>query len=458
MSKIKKLVVAIIGGGGREHVLAEWYGKSERVERLVLIPGNPFIKDSIEKQFGKKTTIYPQFKTSQKNEILQVIHDERVDFVDVAQDNGIEAGVADATRKLGIPTVGPGRLAGEIEWGKDFLRKQGKDWGINQPDFTVWKDEKAAIAYLKGEEDKAYFVKAAGLAEGKGALPAENREEAIEKIKQLRMQFPQAASTFLLEEWLRNEDGTAGEEFSHFVLSDGKTFQFIRNGMDYKRAFDHDEGENTGSMGSNSPTNLLSQKQVEEVDEKITRPIIQGLAKMGRAYKGWLYISGMKIKRGGEEQIYVIETNARLGDPEAQVIIPAIQNDAIEIGLAVSEGTLDKLAIQRDKKVRVVVAFASKGYPGNYSAVKGKEVIGFSEARNVQGVSVYGAGLGLIDEKYVVAGGRLLYVVGEGKTLKEAQKKAYQGAQYLKVEGENGENLGFMRTDIGSKDLKRTSW
>ncbi|MCL5090424.1 MAG: phosphoribosylamine--glycine ligase, partial [Patescibacteria group bacterium] len=287
------------------------------------------------------------------------------------------------------------------------------------------------------------------LAEGKGALPAENNNEARERILEMA-KFKEAGEVFLVEEWLTGDE-EKGEEFSSFAFCDGKNFQMIGNAQDHKRANNFDEGENTGGMGCSSPPLVLTKEIEKEIKEKIFSKVLKGLASEGRAYQGVLYLGGMIIKKKGKLCPYIIEFNARWGDPEAQVLLPGLKNDLYEVGVALSQGKIHQLKINHDHKARVVVAAASKGYPGDYSQVKGKEVFGLEEVSKIAGVRLYGAGVKKEGCHFYANGGRLFYLVGEGKNVIEARSKVYEAMAKVYIEGNN---LHY-RTDIGWRDVGR---
>ncbi|MCJ7804309.1 phosphoribosylamine--glycine ligase, partial [Patescibacteria group bacterium] len=361
----------------------------------------------------------------------------------------VEVGLVDVLTKKGIPVIGPTRKAGQIEWDKAWAREFGERHKLPQPSFKICFSEREGINYLKKQANQSWFIKAAYLAEGKGALPAKNNKEAIEKVKEMK-RFGKSGKVFLIEKWLKGEDGFS-EEFSTFVFSDGENYKMIGSAQDHKRANNFDEGENTGGMGCSAPPLVLSPDLLKKIEKQILDKAILALNKEGRPYRGVFYLGGMLIKQKGKLNPYVIEFNARWGDPEAQVILPGLTNDLFEISMAIAKGDISNLKIKTDGKARVVVAGASRGYPGNYQEVKGKRIYGLDKARKVKGVKVYGAGIKEENGKYYANGGRLFYIVGEGKTVIEARRKAYEAMSLVYIEGNN---LHF-RTDIGWRDIQR---
>lgn len=437
--------VLVIDAGGRGATLVDKYAQSKHVGKVIAVPGNDLMKINT----NKPVQIYPQLKTTSVPEILEICERHQVNLVDVAQDNAVEAGLVDALIQKGVPVVGPTKEAGQIEWDKAWAREFGQRHGLPQPSFRICLSPQEGIDYLRSQPDQAWFVKAAYLSEGKGALPAKNNEEAVQRISELK-RFKDAGRVFLIEKWLKDEDGS-GEEFSTFVFSDGQNYKIIGSAQDHKRANNFDEGENTGGMGCSSPPLVLTPEVMKEVELGILGKVIAGLKEEGKPYKGVLYLGGMTIKQKGELRPYIIEFNARWGDPEAQVILPGLVNDLFEVSMAIVQGNIQNLELKMDGKARVVVTGASRGYPGDYKEVRGKQIFGINEARKIDGVRIYGAGVKEEAGKYYASGGRLFYIVGEGETAIEARRKAYEAMALVYIEGNN---LHF-RTDIGWRDVQR---
>ena len=385
--------VLVVDGGGRGAVLVDKYAQSEHVKRVLAVPGNDLMKINTDKE----VQIYPRLKTTSVPEILQICKKEKVSLVDVAQDNAVEAGLVDALTQKGIATVGPTRMAGEIEWNKAWAREFGERHTLPQPFFKICLSQQEGIDFLNSQHDQQWFVKAAFLAEGKGALPARNNQEAIERVKEME-RFKGAGEVFLIERWLKGEDGSDGEEFSTFVFSDGKRYKVVGSAQDHKRLYEHDhendpgeidEGPNTGGMGCSSPPLVLTREIMQDITTRIFDKTIVGLQEEGRPYKGVLYLGGMLVKEKDKQNPYVIEFNARWGDPEAQVIVPSLVDDLFELSMAIARGNIKDIDIQTDGKSRVVVAGASRGYPGDYSNVRGKQIYGLAEARKISGIRFY---------------------------------------------------------------------
>ncbi len=438
-----KTKVVVIDGGGRGSALIDAYSKSPLVDELIAIPGN----DLMQTLTKKKVTIYPDLKTTSLKEILEICQKEKPTLIDVAQDNAVEAGLSDILRENGFSVIGPSKDAGQIEWDKAFSRQILKKTNALQPEFKAFTSFDAGINYIKKSPDKPRFIKAAGLAEGKGALPAKDNAEAIERIKELS-RFGKAAESFLIEDWL------IGEEFSAFALCDGEDYQFIGCAQDHKRVNDGDQGENTGGMGCSTPPLVVTDQVLQQTRDIISQTL-KALAKQNTPYNGILYFGGIVVAGKFEPQVYVIEFNARWGDPEAQVLIPGIKGDFYKIALKTATHKLDQVKINTDGKYRVTIAAASKGYPIDYSAVKGKEIVGLPQALKDRSVTVYGAGVKKVGKKYFANGGRLFYITAEGRNAIDATNKAYSVLNTISIPGENGENLLHFRRDIGYRDVNR---
>lgn len=444
----KGATVLVIDGGGRGAVLVDKYCQSEYVSRVLAIPGNDLIQEST-----KQIKVFPKIKTVDIEDILKIAKKEKADLVDVAQDDAVAAGVTDALLKEGIRVFGPTQTAGQIEWDKAWARSFMKDFKIPSPKFKVSKSQKEGINFIKTQKEKEWFIKASGLAAGKGALYAQNNQEAIESIRQM-LSFGKSGETFLIEECLH------GEEFSSFAIVDGENFVIVGHAQDHKPVFNGNLGPNTGGMGCSSPPMAVT-KSIEKQISSIFQKATAGLNQLGRPYRGILYLGGIIVEGGkpahrssamqSEGRVFVIEFNARWGDPEAQVIVPSIKNDFYGLARDVIDGKIQKIKIKKDSLYRIVTTAASRGYPLKYSEVTGKQIFGLGKIKKYKNVRLFGAGVKKSDGKYLAAGGRLFYVVGEGNNVAQARKIAYDALSLAYVEGNN---LHY-RTDIGYRDLER---
>lgn len=434
---MRKNTVLIVDGGGRGAVLGGAYALDPSVGRIIAVPGN----DLMCLNTGDvPVNTYPQFKTTSVDDIVRIAREFAVDLVDVAQDNAVERGLVDRLQAANIPVIGPTREAGRVEWDKVWAREFMQRHDIPHPAFHVFHSAEDGIRFVQLQPDQPWVIKAKELAEGKGVIVTKNAKEAEAAIRSLVIQFEQAAKTFLIENCL------IGEEFSGYALSDGTNFRILGYAQDHKSLLDGDEGPNTGGMGCGSPP-LVITPDIGHQSEDIFRRAFDSLRQEQMPYKGVLYLGGMVV----DGKVFVIEFNARWGDPEAQVIVPGIQNDYFELNRAAIEGRIDSISLSVDKCVRVCVAGVSNGYPGDYSRVKGKQVHGIHRARQKQNVTVYGAGIKVVDNVMRAYGGRLFYVVGDGVDVRQARERAYGAMAEIHIEGNN---LRY-RTDIGHQDMQR---
>jgi len=429
--------ILIVGGGGREHSLLVQYAKSSKVKKLYSVPGNDLMGFHVR----KPVKIYPKVNATDKESIWKIIKQEKIDLVDVAQDLPLAYGMVNFLESKGIKVFGPTKEAAEIEWSKEWARNFMKRHHLPTPKFAVFSILKQAKDYVRKLPPGSFFVKASGLAAGKGAIKAESKKEVLKVIDKMK-DFGEAGEKFLIEECL------IGEEVSIYALSDGEHFKILKTAQDNKALYNFDEGSNTGGMGANAPALVSSDREIKKKIEAIVRKTIDGMKKEGRPYKGVLYL-GLIIDK--KKRPKIIEFNARWGDPEAQTILPGIKNDYLNIILACIEGKLDKLKIYEDSKTRVCVVGAGRGYPEDFSRVRGREIVGLEEAEKLNGVSIFGAGVKRINKKFFVSGGRVINVVGEGGDIFEARKRAYQAISLINIEGNN---MHF-RTDIGWRDVER---
>lgn len=434
--------ILIIGSGGREHALAEAYAKSRRVKKVFVAPGNNFMEETSE-----KIQVFPHIALLDFKNLLELAKKLEVDLVDVAQDNVLAKGFVDKFGKNGIPAFGPNKASAEIEWSKEWARTFMKKYKLPAPKFEIFKDQKKALAFIEKSPEQLFFIKASGLALGKGVIRAETKEQAKKAIAEMK-KFGTSGKTFLIEE------GLTGEEFSLFAICDGKRYVIAGTAQDHKTANTGDLGPNTGGMGCNAPTTLLSKQVVSEIKKSIINPFIHGMALENRPYTGIIYLGGIVTKKAGRpdgREVKVIEFNARWGEPEANVILPGLQTDYVDIVEAVMMQELMITPIKFDNKIRLGVAGCAKGYPTNYDEAKGKKIFGLRDAMKLPGISIYGSGIKKRGNSYIVNGGRIFYLVAEGKTITEARERAYAAMSQIFIEGNNL----YYRTDIGWREMER---
>lgn len=434
--------VLIIGSGGREHALATAYAKNERVKKVLVAPGNGLMDF-----FSKKIFIFPYIRVTDFQSIADLAKKEAVDLIDVAADEQLSLGYVDKFRKLGIKTFGPTQKQAEIEWSKDWARHFMKKYNLPSPQFKSFSNQKEAYEYIDKLPEQVLYIKASGLASGKGAIRAETKIDAKKAVETMN-QFGKSGETFLIEEAM------IGEEFSLFALCDGESYKIINAAQDHKTVFEKDQGSNTGGMGCVARAGVITNKIIQETEKNILKPFMKGMKDEGRSYSGILYVGGMLTHSNGSgqaDEIKLVEFNARWGDPEAEVILPGLTKDYITIVESVLDKKLKQIKISPSKKVRISIAACAYGYPDNYSDVMGKEVFGINEVSKLQNVKIFGAGIKREGKRFFVNGGRILHIVAKGKNIIEARRRAYRAMSFLHVEGNN---LHY-RADIGWRDVSR---
>jgi phosphoribosylamine---glycine ligase len=427
--------ILIIGAGGREHALACAYSASKRVSEVFIAPGNDFMEES-----HPKIRCAPSVSQLDISGIVAFVKKHKIDLVDVAQDEPLAIGVVDSLQRAGVQVFGPIQRAAEVEWNKAWSRAFMEKYSLPIPSFVEFRSEKDAFSYISKQPEQTFYIKAAGLAAGKGAVRAESRDEAFLAISSMK-QFGEAGKTFLIEEAME------GEEFSLFAMCDGTNYVVLNSAQDHKTAYTGDVGPNTGGMGCVAPCGIVSSQIVRTVEKKILTPFMKGMHAEGREYTGILYVGGMITKRG----VKIVEFNARWGDPEAQVILSGLKNDYLTLVEAAIGGKLEKVAVGFDKKVRISVAGCSRGYPGDYRKAMGTQIYGIWEALKQPGIQIYGAGIKRSGKKLLVNGGRVFHLVAEGKDIADARSRAYSAMSQIYIEG----NSLFYRTDIGWREAER---
>ena len=379
--------------------------------------------------------------------LLDFARKERIDLTVVGPEAPLAAGIVDEFEKANLRIFGPRKKAAQLEASKVFSKELMAKYKVSTADFKVFDNSSEANKYIE-KIGAPCVVKADGLAAGKGVVVARSIEEAKAAVSSMLDDkiFGQAGNKIIIEECLE------GQEASILVITDSKTVIPLVSSQDHKRIFDNDQGPNTGGMGAYSPAPAVTPDLFSQIMQKIVCRIIDGLMKEGIEYRGVLYAGVMLTKYGPK----ALEFNVRFGDPETEVILPRLKSDLLEVMLATSEGTLNKIekvgGLFWDSRVCVCVVCASKGYPSDYE--KGQEIFGLAEVAKMQDVVVFHAGTKLSrDEgrgakgevKYVTSAGRVLAVTGVGPTIKEAIAHTYQAVEKIKFEGMQ------YRKDIGSK-------
>ncbi|MBR6102563.1 MAG: phosphoribosylamine--glycine ligase [Ruminococcus sp.] len=424
--------ILVVGSGGREHALIRKLMQSPKCDKIYCAPGNGGIEaDGAECFSVAATDIDGMVALAKKLEVELVV---------VAPDDPLVLGMVDALQAEGFKTFGPKKAAAIIEGSKVFSKNLMKKYGIPTAAYEVFDNSKDAIAYVKKQNTYPAVIKADGLALGKGVILAQTEKEAVDAIKEMidGRKFGDSSATVVVEEYL------TGPEVSVLAFTDGKTVVPMISSMDHKRAYDNDEGLNTGGMGTVSPNPYYTREISEECMEKIFLPTINAMNAEGRTFEGCLYFGLMLTSKGPK----VIEYNCRFGDPETQVVLPMLEGDLVDIMLAIYDHRLADMDIKWSFGSCTCVVMASGGYPLSYP--KGLEITGLDEKGQLEGAEIFHAGTKLVNGKLVTNGGRVLGVTAKGNTLNEAINNAY--AAVKKISFENA----HYRRDIGQKALKAT--
>lgn len=433
--------ILVIGSNGREHALAKKYEESKKTDVVFIAPGNgltDFASEKIKNVDIAMTDI---------EKLVAFAKKEKIDLVDVAQDDCLAAGYVDRFQKEKINVFGPTKKAAAIEWSKEWARNFMTKYKLPIPSFHTFHNTKDAIAFIKKGKEQTFFIKASGLALGKGVIKATTKQEAVDAIHQMQ-RFGKSGKTFLIEEAL------FGEEFSLFAICDGKNYVITKAAQDHKTIYEGNSGPNTGGIGSVAPTNAVTQKMLQRIETTIIKPVLSSMEKEGRPYSGILYLGGMithSTSSGKNPSVKVIEFNARWGDPEAEVILPSLTTDYVDVALAVREKKIKSTKITFDNKIRLVVTGCATGYPIDYTNAKGKEIFGLAAAMKLPGITIFGSGIKRIKNNFYVNGGRVFHLVAEGETIIQARVRAYGAMSMIHVKGDN---LHY-RNDIGWKDVER---
>lgn len=415
--------VLIVGSGGREHAIAWAAAKSPKVDKIYCAPGNAGI--------GEIAQCVP-IGAMEFEKLTSFAKENEIDLTIIGMDDPLVGGVVDAFEAEGLRVFGPRKNAAMIEGSKAFSKDLMKKYQIPTAAYETFTSPKEAMDYLETAK-MPIVLKADGLALGKGVLICQTKEEAMEGVKTLMMdkQFGTAGDTIVIEEFM------TGREVSVLAFCDGKTIKCMTSAQDHKRAKDGDQGLNTGGMGTFSPSPFYT-KEVEEFCEKyIYQPTIDAMAAEGRPFTGILF-TGLMLTQDGPK---VLEYNARFGDPEAQVVLPRMKTDMIEVMEACVDGRLEEINLEFEDNAAVCVVLASDGYPVSYE--RGKVIEGLDAFKDKEGYYVFHAGTKLTEEGIVTNGGRVLGVTAKGKDLKEARANAYTATEWVQFSNK------YMRHDIG---------
>lgn len=416
--------VMVVGSGGREHAIIKALKKSRDVEEIFALPGNGGMA-------ADATCVNIAAKDIPA--IVNFAKEKKIDYAVVAPDDPLVLGAVDALNDVGVPCFGPNKAAAIIEGSKVFSKNFMKKYGIPTAKYEVFSDMDEALKYLE-DAPIPTVVKADGLALGKGVIICMTREEAKDAVKSMMQDkvFGESGANIVIEEFL------TGPEVSVLSFTDGKTVVPMVSSMDHKRALDHDEGLNTGGMGTVAPNPYYTSDIAKECMEKIFLPTIEGMKKEGRPFKGCLYF-GLMLTADGPK---VIEYNCRFGDPEAQVVLPLLESDLLEVMQAVTEERLAEQEVKFSSGAACCVVMASDGYPKKYE--KGYEITIEDSVKDY----VYVAGAKIVDGKLLTDGGRVLGVIAKGDDIAKAIDAAYKNVDFVHFDNQ------YYRSDIGQKALK----
>lgn len=416
--------VLLVGGGGREHALAQQIVKSPLCETLYCAPGNAGIA---------KLAQCVAIAAEDVDGLVEFAKAERIAFVVVGPEAPLVLGLVDALGAAGIPAFGPDRKASALEGSKGFMKDICAKYGVPTANYARFQDVAAAKAYLHAK-GVPIVIKADGLAAGKGVTVAQSLEEAEAAIEAalIGARFGDAGQEIVIEEYLE------GEEASFFALVDGEHILPLIAAQDHKAVGEGDKGPNTGGMGAYSPAEIVTDAVVDTVMADILEPTMRGMAAEGCPFQGVLF-AGLMIGAGG---VKLLEFNIRFGDPECQVLMARLDSDLLAALVATQEGRLDEITFRWRAQAALCVVLAAKGYPGAYE--KGTEIRGLDAAETLPGVSVYHAGTrAMADGRVVANGGRVLGVTALGDTIADAQRRAYGAVDRIDWPD------GFCRRDIG---------
>jgi phosphoribosylamine--glycine ligase len=420
--------ILLLGSGGREHALAWKIAASPLVTKLWCAPGNAGIAREAE---------CVGLDIADHVAVIDFCKRERVEFVVVGPETPLAAGIVDDLAKAGIKAFGPSKQASRLEGSKGFTKALCTECGIPTGAYGRFTSAADALAYVR-QQGAPIVVKADGLAAGKGVVVAMTMGEAEAAIAMMfDGAFGAAGTEVVIEEYL------VGREISFFALSDGDTAIALASAQDHKRVFDHDQGPNTGGMGAYSPTPFVTAEVHDQIMSRIILPTVAGMMARGTPFRGVLYAGVMLTEQGPK----LFEYNVRFGDPECQVLMLRMMSDLVPAMLASCDGQLKNFDLRWFPEVALTVVMAAKGYPGDYR--KGTPIGGLDDAAKIEGVEIFHAGTIAKDGHLLANGGRVLNVCATGKSIREAQERAYAAVDRIRWPE------GFCRRDIGWQAVER---
>ncbi len=417
--------VLVVGSGGREHAICASVAKSPKVDKIYCAPGNAGI--------GQIAECVP-IGAMEFDKLVDFAKEKEIDLTVIGMDDPLVGGVVDKFEEAGLRVFGPRKNAAILEGSKAFSKDLMKKYNIPTAGYENFDSPEEAMKYLETAK-MPIVLKADGLALGKGVLICQTREEAMEGVRTLMLdkKFGDAGNTIVIEEFM------TGKEVSVLSFVDGKTIKIMTSAQDHKRAKDGDQGLNTGGMGTFSPSPFYTDEVDDFCKKYIYQASVDAMAAEGRPFTGIIFF-GLMLTEDGPK---VLEYNARFGDPEAQVVLPRMKNDIIDVFEACVDGKLDEIDLEFEDNAAVCVVLASDGYPVSYE--KGFEIKGLEKFDDMDGYYVFHAGTKLDDGKIVTNGGRVLGVTAKGDTLKEARANAYEATKLIDFDNK------YMRTDIGKE-------
>ena len=415
--------ILIVGSGGREHAIAWKVSQSPKAEKIYCAPGNAGIEEYAE---------CVPIGAMEFEKLAAFAKEKEIDLTVVGMDDPLVGGIVDVFEKEGLRVFGPRKNAAVLEGSKAFSKDLMKKYGIPTAAYENFDDPDKALAYLETAEFPI-VLKADGLALGKGVLICNTLEEAKEGVREIMLDkhFGAAGNRMVIEEFM------TGREVSVLSFVDGKTIKCMTSAQDHKRALDGDQGLNTGGMGTFSPSPFYTPEIDEFCQKHIYQPTVDAMAAEGRPFKGVIFFGLMLTEKGPK----VLEYNARFGDPEAQVVLPRMKNDIVDVFEACIDGTLDQIDLQFEDNAAVCVVLASGGYPVSYE--KGFPIEGLENLKGRDGVYVFHAGTRKENGRFVTNGGRVLGVTATGPDLKAARANAYEAVKQVTFE------KAYCRSDIG---------
>jgi len=407
--------ILVVGSGGREHALAWKLAESPDVDRVFCAPGNAGTEE-----IGENVSI----PASELLELVRFAKQNRIDLTVIGPDDALAGGIVDLFEAEALRVFGPNQKAAQLEASKIFAKDLMSAEKIPTAEARTFSSSKEALDYC-GEVTLPVVIKADGLALGKGVIIAHDREEARQAIQAMMEErvFGEAGRRIIIEECLR------GSECSVHALVSKNSFRMLATARDHKRAFDGDEGPNTGGMGAVSPADNWNTERERDFADSIMQPLLRGLTRNGRIFRGLLF-PGLMITNNG---LRVLEFNCRFGDPETQAILPRLKSNLVSLLMATIEGQLGDVTVEFDSRTAVTVILASGGYPGKYDT--GKRIEGLQDAACLPEVRIFQAGTKRQDGKIVTSGGRVLAITALGESVTEARERAYSAISQIHFEG-----------------------